>query len=73
MSIMFFASLLDDDFLEPLRSRRSKNLGETLCHKAVMAASSSRSCGELSRTDLRSARPTNLDVSSLVLRSALIF
>ena len=68
ISIMSLASLGDWPCLAPLLRRRSRNLGDTLRHSVVMASSSSRSCGELSRTDFRSARPTNLEVSFLVLR-----
>lgn len=73
MSIISLASLGGDGpCLAPLLSRRSRNFGDTLCHSVVTASSSSRSCGELSRTDFRSARPTNLEVSFLVLRSSWI-
>lgn len=72
MSIMSLASLSDEPCLAPLLRRRSKNFGDTLCHSVVIASSSSRSCGELSRTDFRSARPTNLEVSFLVLRRSWI-
>lgn len=72
MSIMSLASLGDGPCLAPLLRRRSRNFGDTLCHSVVTASSSSRSCGELSRTDFRSARPTNLEVSFLVLRRSWI-
>lgn len=72
MSIMSLASLDEGPCLAPLLRRRSRNFGDTLCHSVVTASSSSRSCGELSRTDFRSARPTNLEVSFLVLRRCWI-
>lgn len=72
MSIMSLASLDEWPCLAPLLRRRSRNFGDTLCHNDATASSSSRSCGELSRTDFRSARPTNLEVSFLVLRRCWI-
>lgn len=58
---------------EPVLKRRSRNFGDRLDHKLCTVCSSCRSCSEPSRTDLRSASPTNLWVSSFVLRSDCIW
>jgi hypothetical protein len=55
------------------RSSRSKNFGEMLSHNDCNNAEFLTSCCSLSRTDLRRASPTNLDVSSFATRRSFIF
>ena len=58
--------------LDPVRIRRSINLGGMLSQRATMTSSLSRTSGVLSRTDLSSARPTKREVSSFAPSSARI-
>ncbi len=68
-SSMSLAVWLLDEGFEPVLRSLSRNFADMLDHRAWTTCWSSRSCGELSRTDLSMARPTKRLVSSLVLRS----
>lgn len=69
-SSISFAFLLEG--FDPVRRSRSRNFGERLDQRLWTVFSSCRSSSEPSRTDLRSASPTNLCVSSFALRSVFI-
>ena len=79
-SSMSLESLRGDDVpgaadgvcLDPVRIKRSINLGGMLSQRATMTSSLSRTSGVLSRTDLSSARPTKREVSSFAPSSARI-
>jgi len=70
---MSLASLCSDLGAEPVRRRRRRKLAGMDFHNRTTEIPSSRSSGELSRTDLRSAKPTNLEVSFLVFSKSSIF